>query len=253
MSIERAYQHLVPIIGVDQIESLAVAIEVERLRQAWKPDKVKVLLLAESHVWTSDWEVNCRVCVPGQTESSYARFVYCLGYGEPSFVSQSVLQNSGTWQYWRLFHDCLFGPTISAQRLTRHEKNSTRRVQSKIELLEQMHEAGIWLVDASVTALYNRGKRLIDGKNYAKAIHTSYDRHVGHVLKECSPAGVLIVGKAVSNVLSERIKKDVPETKVAVISQPNARLTKLARKDEQLRSHNFCKTLLGPPTCTTKS
>lgn len=253
MSIEGAYQRLAPIIGADQIEPLAAAIEVERLRQAWKPDEVRVVLLAESHVWTSDWEVNCRVSVPGQPETSYTRFVYCLGYGEPSVVSPSVAQNAGTWQYWQLFHDCLFGPTVSAQRLTRHEKKPTRRLQAKVELLEQMRDAGMWLVDASVTALYHCGKRLADGKNYASVIRISCDEHVGKVLRECSPAGVLIVGKAVSNALSDTIQKIVPGAKVAVVSQPNAHLTKLAREAERLRCYDFCQPLLPRPTCATKT
>ena len=75
MSIDAAYRRLAPIIGVDKIEPLVAAIEVEHLRQAWKPDEVRVVLLAESHVWTSDREVNCRVSVPGQPETSYTRFV----------------------------------------------------------------------------------------------------------------------------------------------------------------------------------
>ena len=180
------------------------------------------MLLAESHVWTSDWEVNCRVSVPGQPETSYTRFVYCLGYGEPSVVSPSVAKNGGTWQYWRLFHDCLLGPTVSAQRLTRREKNSDLRIQAKVDLLTRMREAGLWLVDASMTALCHRGKKLADGNDYTSALQISWDDHVGKVLSECSPTGVLIVGKAVARALSNFVQKAVPGAEICVDSQPNA-------------------------------
>ena len=253
MSIDAAYQRLAPIIGADQIEPLAATIEVENLRQAWKPDEVRVVLLAESHVWTSDREVNYRVSVPGQPETGYTRFVYCLGFGEPSVVSPSVEKHGGTPQFWRLFHDCLFGPAISAKHLTKQEKNPSRRLRAKVELLEQMREAGMWLVDASVTALYHRGKRLAGGKNYATALRISWEEHVGKVLSECSPTGVLIVGKAVANALSGSIQKIVPGGKVDVVSQPNARLTKPAREAERWRCYEFCDPLLPHPTCGTKT
>ncbi len=253
MSIDGAYRRLAPIIGADKIEPLAAAIEVENLRQAWKPDEVRVVLLAESHVWTSDREVNCRVRVPGQPETSYTRFVYCLGHGEPSVVYPAVEKHRGTPQYWQLFHDCVFGPAISAQHLTKQEKNPSRRLQAKVELLKQMRQVGLWLVDACVTALYHSGDRLAVGKNYTNAMQISWDEHVGKVLSECSPTGVLIVGKAVANALSDTIQKAVPGTHVEVVSQPNARLPKSAREAERLRCYEFCDPLHPHPTCGTKT
>lgn len=248
MSIERAYRRLAPIIGENSIEPLAAAVEVEQLRQAWKPVDVRVVLLAESHVWTSLAELKCRVHVPGQMETSYSRFVYCLGYGEPSVLSSNVEKNQGTPQYWRLFHDCLLGPANSVHRLTRQERNSGRRIQAKIDLLRQMREAGLWLVDASVTALYHRGNKLASGNDYERALRISWNDHVGNELSECSPTAVLIVGKAVAKVLAGSVSDILPNASVDVISQPNARLTKSEREAERQHANDFCKPLLCFPT-----
>ena len=100
---------------------------------------------------------------------------------------------------------------------------------------------------------YPVGKRLAGGKNYATALRISWEEHVGKVLSECSPTGVLIVGKAVANVLTDTIRKAVPGTHVEVISQPNARLTKPAREAERWRCYEFCDPLLPHPTCGTKT
>lgn len=253
MSIKRAYRHLSPIIGENSIEPLAAAVEVDRLRNTWMPDDVRVVLLAESHVWTSLEELKCRVYVPDQPVAGYARFVYCLGYGEPSVLGSNIATNHGTPQYWRLFHDCLLGPANSVHRLTRQEQNSGRRIQAKVDLLSQMRKAGLWLVDASVTALYHRGKKLVDGNNYDRALRISWDDHVGEKLRECSPTGVLIVGKAVANVLAGSVREVLPSASVNVISQPNAWLTKSAREAERRRTHDFCKPLLYFSTSATES
>jgi hypothetical protein len=253
MSIERAYRRLAPIIGENSIESLAAAVEVDRIRRAWKPDDVRVVLMAESHVWTSIQELKCRVHAPGQLETGYARFVYCLGYGEPSILSSVVEKNHGTPQYWRLFHDCLLGPANTYNHLTRREQNSDRRIQAKVELLSQMHEAGLWLIDASMTALYHRGKKLVGGIDYYRALQISWDDHVGKELCECSPTGVLIVGKAVANVLASSVKEVLPKALVDVVSQPNAWLTNSAREAERWRTNDFCKPLLHFPTSEAES
>jgi hypothetical protein len=244
MSVEAAYQRLVPVIGANSIEPIASAMEVEQLRNAWKPDEVRVVLLAESHVWTSLRELKCRVQVHGQLDTSYARFVYCLGYGEPSVLNSVVEKNQGTPQYWRLFHDCLLGPANSIDHLTRREQNSDRRIQAKFDLLCQMRRRGLWLMDASVSALYHRGKKLVNGNDYDNALRISWENHIAKELDECSPVGVLIVGKAVANVLAGFINEVLPSAVVDVISQPNAWLTSDAREEERQRTHDFCIPLL---------
>jgi hypothetical protein len=68
----------------------------------WRPERVQVVVLAE---WTSREETRSRVTQPDGTETGFARFVYCLGYGEPQLVAPEVKPNNGTPQYWKLFQD----------------------------------------------------------------------------------------------------------------------------------------------------
>lgn len=243
-TVKRAHDQLKSIIGSNKIEPLEAALEVERLRRDWKPENVRVVLLAESHSWTSCSEVECGVRIDGRDKTRYVRFVYCLGYGEKSIVCGDPKSNGGTWQYWRLFHDCVHGPDNSISVLKKIERNTTLRIQAKIELLKQMRERGLWLVDASVTALYRRGwnRKLVTGRKYEEALLASWDEHVAKVLHECRPEKVLVVGKAVSRVLTKSVLKGaVPSVKIEVVPQPNARLTIAQIESARLTCRDFCR------------
>jgi hypothetical protein len=244
-SIAEAHCRLAGIIGPDKIEPLAAAATVESLRQAWRPSTVRVLLLAESHVWTSAEEGACRVRIAGLDETGFARFVYCVGYGERSLAD--VTGNRGTPQYWKLFHDCIDGPDVSFDYLTRKETSDRRRIEARLRLLNRMREAGLWLVDASVTALYHNGRRLAVGKAYREALEASWDAHVGQIVKESEPEAVVIVGKGVWKALSSRIEAviDDPE-RIMVIHQPQARISALDRLEERRRCFEFCSKYLRP-------
>lgn len=241
-TIYKAHQKLSDIIGTENIEPVEAALEVERLRQEWRPHTVRTVLLAESHVWTSEPELRRRVRVPGWAESSYVRFVYCLGYGESSLViPREKLTNSGTWQYWRLFQDCVYGPEKSADVLKRVTRDDDRRIQAKLRLLVDMQDAGIWLVDASVTGLVGPGKKVAPGNKYRDVLSASWDLHVGDVLGDSEPSKVLIVGRGVAGVLQERIQETLPRAKISTIPQPNARLS--ATEINEVRQHcwDFCR------------
>ncbi len=83
MDLRECYEWVRRIDPDLDIDSFEVAEEVSRLRQFWKPETVRVVLLAESHAYTSqkdfvDWEA---------TRSPYhgkiVRFVYCLANRPP--------------------------------------------------------------------------------------------------------------------------------------------------------------------------
>jgi hypothetical protein len=117
MGLERAYTRVKEIIRPDRTECLDVVKQVERLRSTWRPERVRVVLLAESHVWTSYKEAQSRVTQPNDMEANgiepgFARFVYCLGYGEPQLVSPPITQNGGTPQYWGLFWNTVRDPQL---------------------------------------------------------------------------------------------------------------------------------------------
>ena len=244
MGLELAYRRATDIIGRERAECLAVAEAVDRLRMAWKPDRVKVILLAESHVWTSPDEIRSRVKQPNGKKTGFARFVYCLGYGEPCLVEPPVKPNSGTPQFWRLFHNTLYEPTTP--RYTRlmkgGEPDRQKRMQNKLDLLKEMQSAGIWLVDASVTALVRSGTpKLASGRAFRDVLKVCWESHIGEVVCGCAPSAILIVGKEVKSAIGDVVRQDVGHgIKVVSINQPNAHISGEARTRDRRACFDLC-------------
>jgi len=69
-----------------KLESASVLRAVAAHREYWRPEEVRVLLLAESHVLTHDHELEAQVRLDAYGHSDapteFVRLVYCLGYGE---------------------------------------------------------------------------------------------------------------------------------------------------------------------------
>jgi hypothetical protein len=245
MDLRAAYDRAASIIGPDRAEGFAVAVEVERLRLAQRPRDVRAVLLAESHVWTSQTETSSRVTQPDGVQTGFARFVYCLGYGEPSLVLPSVSPNPGTSQYWKLFHDAVRGPDVVLGSISKKEqRNPIARATAKLALLTEMNSAGVWLIDACVTALYRpgrpRGVRLAAGKTYREVLTACWEAHVGPLVTASSPSAVLIVGKAVEWALGSLVRNAVPGAEVGVIEQPNARLDAVAHQKNRRTVFKLC-------------
>lgn len=231
MGLELAYSRSRDIIGqrrpIDEIERLAVAVEVEELRLAWRPKRVQVVLLAESHVWTSHEEIKSCVRLPNGNETGFARFVYCLGYGEPCLVKPKVAENRGTPQFWRLFHDTVYEPTPHTPVLKRVVRDPQKRIRNKLDLLEKMRNAGIWLVDASVSALYHKGKKLAVGRAYHDVLKACWECYVGEVVCGCAPSAILIVGYGVKSAIGDQVRHDIGGAVVVeTIKQPDARMSR---------------------------
>lgn len=81
-------------------ESAAVLAAVEAHREYWRPDEVRVLLLAESHVRTHRDELAAKVsAVPWgcpDAPCEFVRLVYCLGNGEGHLLSAKLSNSGGT-------------------------------------------------------------------------------------------------------------------------------------------------------------
>jgi len=109
---------------------------------------VKTLLLAESHVFTS--HADRAIALPWIPElpaypTDYAKFVYCLGYGERQLTGDPAHpRRDGTPQFWKIFFSCVnevcsnedFRPV---QAITSYR----RRLSNKIRLLQQLQSHGI--------------------------------------------------------------------------------------------------------------
>lgn len=218
------YDQLHEIIGND-IEPFESVELVEKYRRFWKPEKVRVVLLAESHVFTSndDRKITLRKIkeLPGYPKE-YARFVYCLAYGEKQLTNNSSHpRRDGTPQFWKIFFSCAnhvsdikdFHPVLSCTP-------DKQRLKNKIDLLCSLKKKGIWLVDASIVALYPNKKI-----NKVKVIEKSWDCYTSNVVRDVKPEHIICIGKGVDRVLGKEIKRIVDSEKYTVIPHPNARLS----------------------------
>ena len=138
------------------------------------------------------------------------------------------------WQYWRLFHDAVSGPDAPRIR----QRNPTARALAKLQLLKELKLAGIWLVDASIIALY---PRVVSGNDYKNVLQACWEAHVANVIAGCSPSAVLIVGKGVNGAVGDLVKQAAPQAEVAVVNQPNARMTNDQTCKERLKVFDLCR------------
>jgi hypothetical protein len=204
MSLEQCYQQIKDLDS--NIDSLDVVREVERYRQFWRPDRVRVVLLAESHVRTSleDFAHHWSYQADRVYKGNFVRFVYCLGYGERDLVP--IASNKGTWQFWKILFSCI--NQVSGNRdFSTILKGSIQRfhprMRGKIQLLEDLKRAGIWLVDASITGINGLSQNV---KN--ETISMCWKHHIGPMMVNLAPGleHVIIIGNGVERVLSGNLQ-----------------------------------------------
>jgi hypothetical protein len=100
------------------------------------------------------------------------------------------------------------------------EADSEKRLQNKLDLLEKMRSAGIWLVDASVSALYREGALAASRDDFLEVLRACWESHVGEVVCRCAPSAVLIVGKGVEAAVGDRVRRDLGHGAYARSSTP---------------------------------
>jgi hypothetical protein len=196
---------------------------------------VKVLLLAESHVFTSAEDLQRRIVrlpgAPSGIPSGFVRLVYCLGYGEDRILDRPILAppNQGTWQYWKIFYTCVYGvprggdfSPILATKTPDHV-----RVANKLDVLARLRDAGVWLLDASPAALYTPGGQ--KPSDLQRCIQIGYSVHVRGQLEAARPSQILCVGIGVNRAVGALL--ELTGAKVSVLPQPNAGLTATAQLD----------------------
>lgn len=250
------YQRIASRVGTSwSVEPLESVETVFRHRKFWQPDELRVLLLAESHVETTAKELRNRVdLIPFGVFGSppeYARFVYCLGYGEDQLVQGKVEKNAGTPQFWRLFYSCVhevgkhtdFSPVYKGG-----ERNLGRRIANKLAVLQEMRRRGIWLVDVSVIALYRPVGKAKGADPLEKLPQNKAPRDVMEIatqeswrgfwqaeISALAPRHILCIGRDVQRFLGDALARQFPG-RVTVIEQPNAWL----KSDHHLRNLETC-------------
>jgi len=242
MSLEKAYLDIKTKIGKKfEIDSLRVVKSVNAHRNFWKPNKVKTLLLAESHLYTSITKYDNIMRYDGFPElvgcpTNYVKLVYCLGYGESKLVN---LTDPGTPPYWKIFVSCVNQNFNSefGKILIKDTPNFHQRLRNKISLLEKLKEKGIWLVDASIVALY-KDKSKPTRKIRKEITKISWEHHVSKVIHEAKPDKIIVIGICVSEDLEDELKKTHIDFDVQ--RQPNSRLSTKELEKTHERYYELC-------------
>jgi hypothetical protein len=243
------------------LESFNVIEMVDKYRNYWKPEKVKVILLAESHVFTQISEMNAKINIGNYKLNGYfqdyVRFVYCLGYGEDSLiVDKNFLRgkNVGTLPFWKIFYSCCNEITKSNYNSVYNSlkktlpKDSTRklRILTKIDLLQKMQRSGIWLVDTSIVGLYKPGNQRFTNNFslYKNIISTSWNNYVKRIIVDTRPNYIICIGRGVGGILYEdlgKMKTDKIIDGYEVCYLPSARLPSDGHMNNFMRYYEICK------------
>lgn len=219
------YSQLIRILG-NQIEPLESVQLVETYRRYLKPEKVKVILLAESHVFTTKEDLRIKIpqieSLPNYPEQ-YAKFVYCLGYGERKLTNDPQHpKRDGTPQFWKILYSCNnkinvkenFAPILG-------KTPPEQRIKNKIKILNDLQEKGIWLVDTSIVALYKNGQKLT---NMFQALEASWNQYTRDVVLSVNPEHVICIGKGVAGVVEKDLNRYF-HNNYSIVEQPNAFLS----------------------------
>lgn len=202
------------------LEPPEVAIAVEAWRQAWRPERLRLLLLAESHMAGTAAELAAPLLpAPGwPMRAGFVRHLYCPAYGEPS-LAPGVARNAGTPQYWGL----LAGAEGSTAPTRAAYPAAEARLAAKLALLERLRRRGVWLTDASLVAVAGPGGARVSPAAYGAALRESWRLHHGVVLPDLDPAGVVVIGLAVAKVLRAELDAAFPGRWQAVPQPMGAR------------------------------
>jgi hypothetical protein len=117
------------------------------------------------------------------------------------------------------------------------ETNAAKRIENKFELLKSVRQGGIWLVDASISALYRADTRLAAGSVYDRLLHDCWTSYVGEIICASAPSRVVVMGNQVDAAIGEALRCELGAgVEVEVVHQPNARMSaiELVRYRQQI-------------------
>ena len=251
-SLFNCYQKIHSILG-DQSEPYESVELIEQYRQYWRPEKVNVILLAESHVFTSNIDRRFKLNdvkdddVPLKDyPDSYAKFVYCLGYGEETVTKSDnhPAKADGTPQFWKILFSCInkvesnqsFSPILKSGT-----KSASERILNKIKLLVELKKQGIWLVDASIIALYNKGVKP-SNDIFNDVIRISWNNYTKKLILDAQPHHVIIVGKGVAKNIESSLSSIVGINNYTIIPQPQAHLSAEEHLSNFQKYYSICST-----------
>jgi hypothetical protein len=204
----------------------------EEHRAFWRPERTRVILLAESHVYTQEAELTRQIRsfpdAPNGIPRGFIRLVYALGYGEDGLLDRAISnpRNSGTPQFWKIFQSCIASPgdDVEYGRVQVSRTPILRdRVRAKVDVLTRLREHGVWLVDASIAALYLPGQPKPASTTRDEVLRASWDTFTSSVVASAEPAAILCIGVGVVRSLRSRLDRlGIPW---AGVHQPQAHLS----------------------------
>lgn len=180
------------------------AVVAEQHRWAWRPENPRIILIAASRVYTTAAEAALtvlreRLPVPAQqTPPGFARLIYCLGYGEPELLSDTLKANFGNRDLWNAF-----GRLAGLGNQPSSGMQLSLRLNWKVEVLLALQQRGVWLLDASLHGLLGvKGERV--PSEVGTELHRLWWQHYGSWLLERLPgAGIWGVGQEIGALLTE--------------------------------------------------
>ncbi len=215
-----------------ELEDYQVIDTVRQHRDYWRPKSVRVVLLAESHVWTTPADFACTIDVKrfglNDYPKNYVRLVYDLAYGENELLSGYAVKNKGTPQYWKIFYSTCNRLTSNADSwliMKTSNRDLNSRIAAKISLLRKMQERGVWLMDASIVSLYKPGGFKPSSISMEQALEQSWDHYIGRELVNINPRHVICIGKKVYRTLESRLLSVCKRENLSCIAQPQAHLS----------------------------
>lgn len=188
-------------------EPVDVALAVEAHRWFWRPRNVKVVLIAESHVWTDPEHVSRRMTHPilqriedaASGPGRYCRVIYCLASGETALLDDpSGVPPQQPTEFWNIF-----GRIAQTGRVPTRSSGADleARITWKVHTLTTLAELGVWLLDASVHAIYTPSGRV--SSRGAATLHRQWAAALGDVYLAGAPsASRFAIGKSVSTALN---------------------------------------------------
>ncbi len=238
-TLRQAYNLLCRLLPATSYEPFDSVRNAEMHRWFWKPERVKTVILAESHVFTPVEESEQRMVYPKfleQLPTEYVRLVYCLGYGEQGALGIQMPKKTGTPQYWKLFAYAAGQNPVLVQKTG--TTNTIERLHNKWALLCALKEKGVWLLDTSILGLANLpsgkpGKDMLD-----EILYQSWQCYIAPIIEAERPEKILCVGKGLWGMLRGELKRKTPQADW--VYQPNARLSKHAIEENQQKIATFC-------------
>ena len=144
----------------------------------WKPDEVRAIVLAESHVFTAPEEQAAKRLSDAAFERlrrdhgydgprGYVRLVNCLGYGEQALCADGRAADRGSTQFWQLLAACsrelapatpatpVVGPGGQLSDVLKlGSPRLADRLAAKFRVMRELKARGIWLLDTCVVGWY---------------------------------------------------------------------------------------------------